>query len=300
LDEQEGASAEELINRKFQVKPFLYLEAGWRTFQRYPIGFLSFALLFTVLSQSLPLLTPLLGQFLSLVVQIIMLAGIAMVVWKLQRHDRALFMDFFPDWGTTGRLLLCTVLGLLLIGLGFVLFVLPGIYLLVGYSFSYMLIADRGLGVWEALETSRRVVNKNWWGVFGLTIMMLLLIAAGMLMGGIVFGLPLGAFLAGYSTSINLADLPFMPSGSTGQVNRGMLLGVLSGMMMGAGCGTALVGCMLGVAYADIFGSTTGQADAGACEASQVDLKSNPTHNFPQTDPELASHPLSPEAEPKE
>ena len=300
LDEQKGAFSEELIDRKFLVKPFLYLEEGWRAFQRYPIGFLSFALLFTVLSQALPLLTSILGQFLSLAVQVLMLAGIAMVVWKVQRQDRAFFSDFFPDWRTTGRLLMCTVVGLLLICVGLVLFVIPGIYLLVAYSFAFTLIVDRGMGPWQALETSRRVVNKNWWGVFGLTIVMLLLIGGGMLAGGIVFGLPLGAFLAGYSTSMNLADLPFMPPDSGGQVNRGMLVGLLSGMMMGAGCGMALAGCMMGVAYADIFGTAGERADTTACETSQVPLRSDSTNNFPQTDPELVSHPLSPHAEPKD
>jgi hypothetical protein len=270
-----------VIDGRFRVTPFLYLERGWEAFRRYPLGFLGFALLFTVVSQGLPLLTPLLGQFLSLAVQVIMLAGIAMVVWKLQRHDRAFFADFFPDWETTRRLILCTVLGLLLICVGFMLFLLPGIYLLVAYSFSFMLIVDRGLGAWEALETSRRVVNKNWWGVFGLTLVILLLIAGGMLAGGLVFGVPLGIFLAGFSTSINLADLPFMPAGVTGQANRGMMVGVLSGLMMGAGCAMALAGCMMGVAYTDIFGSPK--------------ARPNITNDFPPGDPEPASRTLSPQ-----
>jgi hypothetical protein len=285
LDEQKGAPVEDVMDRGFRVRPLLYLEKGWQAFRRYPLGFLGFALLFTVVSQGLPLLTPLLGQFLSLAVQVVMLAGIAMVVWKLQRHDHAFFADFFPDWVTTGRLILCTVLGLLLICAGLILFVLPGIYLLVGYSFSFMLIADRGGGVWDALETSRRAVNKNWWGVFGLTLVILLLIAGGMLAGGIVFGVPLGVFLAGYSTSINLADVPFMPAGITGQVNRGMMVAVLSGLMMGAGCAMALAGCIMGVAYADIFGPAKARA--------------NITNDFPSGDPEPASGTLSPQGEPE-
>ncbi len=86
---------------------------------------------------------------------------------------------------------------LLVVG-GLFLFVLPGIYLLVAYTFSYMLIVDRGYSAWQALEASRRVVNRN----------------------------------------------------------MGMMVGVASGAMMGLGLGTALAGCMFGVAYADIFGLT--------------------------------------------
>jgi len=36
----------------------------------------------------------------------------------------------------------------------------------------------------------------------------------------------------------------------------GMMVGVASGARMGLGLGTALAGCMFGVAYADIFGLT--------------------------------------------
>ena len=64
-----------------------------------------------------------------------------------------------------------------LILIGFALLVLPGIYLLVGYTLTLPLILDKGLGPWEALETSRKAIHKKWWTVFGLYIVMFLLYA---------------------------------------------------------------------------------------------------------------------------
>ena len=55
-----------------------------------------------------------------------------------------------------------------LIFLGFLLLVLPGIYLAVSYTFTYPLIVDKGLSVWEAMELSRKTVTKQWFKFFGL------------------------------------------------------------------------------------------------------------------------------------
>ncbi|HEY3198218.1 MAG TPA: hypothetical protein VGJ57_09405 [Nitrospirales bacterium] len=258
----EPKPVEELIVHGYHIRPMEYLREGWRTFTRYPTGFLGFALLFTVASQAPLVLGHVYGQFLSALVQVIMMAGIAMAVWKQMRSDPISFVDFFPDWDTIGHLILCTIVGLLLIAGGLLLFVLPGIYLIVAYTFAYMLIIDRGFSVWQALETSRRVVNKNWWKVAGLTGLMVALMAGGTAVFSLMLGLPLGAVLSQYYPEVSLSDLPFGPSESGAVVNMGMMIGVASGAMMGLGLGTALAGCMFGVAYADIFGLTARRVQA--------------------------------------
>ena len=247
---------EDLVAHGYSVNLMDYLREGWRNFKRYPTGFLGFAMLFTVVSQGPLAFARIFGQLVSVFVQVIMMAGLAMVVWKQMQRDPIRFGDFFPDWNTAGRLLLCTIIGMLLIVGGLFLFVLPGIYLLVAYTFSYMLIVDRGYSAWQALEASRRVVNRNWWKVAGLTGLMLILMVGGVMLFCLALGLPFGAVLSHYYPEVSLSDLPFGPSDSTIIVNMGMMVGVASGAMMGLGLGTALAGCMFGVAYADIFGLT--------------------------------------------
>jgi hypothetical protein len=249
-------SIEDLVAHGYEVNLRDYLREGWRSFKRYPTGFLGFAMLFTVASQGPLAFARIFGQLISVFVQVMMMAGLAMVVWKQMQRDPIRFSDFFPDWNTAGRLLVCTIVGLLLIAGGLFLFVVPGIYLIVAYTFSYMLIVDRGYSAWQALEASRRVVNRNWWKVAGLTGLMLILMAGGMMLFCLALGLPLGAVLSHYYPEVSLSDLPFGPSDSSIIVNMGMMVGVASGAMMGLGLGTALAGCMFGVAYADIFGLT--------------------------------------------
>jgi hypothetical protein len=55
--------------------------------------------------------------------------------------------------------------------LGLLCLLLPGIYLAVAYAFAYMLATDKRLGIWESMETSRRVMTKQWWRVLGLLLL---------------------------------------------------------------------------------------------------------------------------------
>lgn len=72
------------------------------------------------------------------------------------------------------------VLGLLG-GLGLLLCLLPGIYLLVAWTFTLMLIIDKRMDFWPAMELSRQVVTAKWWTLFGLLIVSMLLNLAGLL-----------------------------------------------------------------------------------------------------------------------
>lgn len=66
-----------------------------------------------------------------------------------------------------------------LTSLGFVLCVLPGIYLGVGYVFALPLVIDKKMEFWPAMEVSRRVVHRHWWSTFALVIVLALVAVAG-------------------------------------------------------------------------------------------------------------------------
>ncbi len=69
----------------------------------------------------------------------------------------------------------------LLIWLGLLCFILPGIYLAIAWTFALPLIADKQLDFWSAMELSRKVVTKHWWIFFGFIVLSLLMMFAGML-----------------------------------------------------------------------------------------------------------------------
>ena len=91
--------------------------------------------------------------------------------------------------------------------LGFLCLVLPGIYMVVAYCFTYLLPVDKGLGFWEAMETSRKVVTRQWWRVFGLLLLSILFLLLGIaaLGIGVFVTMPLitAAFVYAYEDLFN-------------------------------------------------------------------------------------------------
>jgi len=73
----------------------------------------------------------------------------------------------------------------LLIMLGYLLLILPGIYLSFAYMFSLPLMVEKNLGVWTALEVSRKAVTRIWFRAAGFLVLISLLIALGIIPLGI-------------------------------------------------------------------------------------------------------------------
>jgi uncharacterized membrane protein len=73
----------------------------------------------------------------------------------------------------------------LLTGLGFVLLIIPGIYLAVSWSMAVPLILFKKMEFWDAMEASRQIVGKKWWSFFGMFLLLILLNIGGLLLLGI-------------------------------------------------------------------------------------------------------------------
>jgi phage FluMu protein Com len=96
-------------------------------------------------------------------------------------------------------IIVATILQFILVTLGFLLLVLPGIYLVVGYALTIPLIIDKGLSPWQAMELSRKVIHKIWWKMAGLLVAVGLILAASLLALGIglIWTWPMFIILAG-------------------------------------------------------------------------------------------------------
>jgi len=81
--------------------------------------------------------------------------------------------------------LLAGFLTTILTYLGIFLLIIPGMYLAIAYCMTMFLIADRNLGAWQAMETSRQAVTKRWFKFFGLLLLVGLLVGASALPLGI-------------------------------------------------------------------------------------------------------------------
>lgn len=71
------------------------------------------------------------------------------------------------------------VMGGVLIGLGFLLVLIPAMYFQVAWMFAPYLCLDRKLDFWPAMLISMRTVNKHWFLLFAFSFVMGLLVMAG-------------------------------------------------------------------------------------------------------------------------
>ena len=80
--------------------------------------------------------------------------------------------------------------------------------------FTVPLIVERKFDFWEAMESSRRLITKNWFTFFGLAILLFLLNLGGLLLLGlgVLFTLPITycVMAAAYESvvGVNGASLP--------------------------------------------------------------------------------------------
>jgi uncharacterized membrane protein len=81
---------------------------------------------------------------------------------------------------------------------------IPATYLGVCWKFTLPLIIDQQMDFWTAMKTSWKMVNKHWWQIFGLVILISLLNVAGLCACcvGLLFTIPIGiaALMIAYET----------------------------------------------------------------------------------------------------
>lgn len=89
------------------------------------------------------------------------------------------------------------------------LLLLSAIYLGVAYSFAIPLIVDKKIGFWDALETSRQLITKKWFSVFGFFLVLFLINLAGLLFffAGFILTAPftVNAVAAAYESIVGLS-----------------------------------------------------------------------------------------------
>ncbi len=95
--------------------------------------------------------------------------------------------SIFGFFGSIPSLLLAYILQMIMITIGLILLVLPGIYLMFAYMYAMPLIVEKKMGAWHALETSRRAMTRCWFRFFGMVWLVSLVNMAGLLTLGIAW-----------------------------------------------------------------------------------------------------------------
>ena len=124
-------------------------------------------------------------QVVTEVVSMLFIAGLLFMGIRHVAGDKVSWKMIFHGFSFTGKIIVVSILQFILVTIGFLLLILPGIYLVVGYAMAIPLIVDKNLSPWEALETSRKAVHKVWWKVAALYIVMSLIFLVALIPLGI-------------------------------------------------------------------------------------------------------------------
>ena len=134
------------------------------------------------------------GMGLSLVLQLTItallypfMAGIIMLGIRRSVDLPITYTQAFGYLGKTVPLVIAAMLITIGSMFGFMLFILPGIYLSIAWFLTIPLIVEKDLGSWEAMETSRKAITQHWFKIFFTYVLMVIIY----IISAIPFGLGL-------------------------------------------------------------------------------------------------------------
>lgn len=195
------AIAAEYLRRGVTLDAGRCVARGWALVRHNPALLVGTGVIAWGLIVALPFV-PRVGWLIGTAVNSPLLGGLYYVYLRRLRGAEATIDDVFAGFRFAYVPLL--VAGLLsggLTTLGLLLFIVPGIYLAVGYMFVLPLVIDKRMEVWTAMEVSRRVVHRQWWTVFALALVATLITLAGILAfgAGVLIAVPVATAAVTYA-----------------------------------------------------------------------------------------------------
>jgi len=151
------------------------LQQGLNLFRKAPVAFIVYSVI-----ASIVLSNPLSGIFLGGPV----IAGYYIVVHRLNQNRNIEAADFFRSFDRFAPLLVLNLLISLLVVLGLMLLIIPGIYFAISYLFAHFFVWFYDVNPSEAIHLSRKTVSGN----FGQILLLCLVLGGINLLGLLAFG----------------------------------------------------------------------------------------------------------------
>lgn len=177
-----NAMASEILARDYQLNIGCCLSRGWDLVKKHFWLTVGATFLIHLIAGAIGAI-PIAGLALNYV----FIGGLDWMFLKLIRNQRAEIGDTFAGFNLAfGPLALFGLVAQLLTFLGTAFCILPGIYLGICWLFfTPLIIVDKRLDFWEAMELSRKVVTRHWWKVFGFALVCGLVGLCGALFCGV-------------------------------------------------------------------------------------------------------------------
>ena len=137
----------------------------------FSLAAISFSLILVMglINEFAPALVSILTGALNFIISIALypiMAGVLMMGLHRAVDAPVSFKMAFAYFNYSLPIIIATFCISMLIMLGFVLLIIPGIYLSIAYVFTLPLIIEKDMDFWQAMETSRKAVHQHWFKVF--------------------------------------------------------------------------------------------------------------------------------------
>lgn len=172
------------------------LSFGWKTFLARPWFFVGTVVVYMIIQIIVGMLQEgmpgILTFLLSLVVSTLLYVGLIHVY--LKAHDNVESPQYKDLWNPSvfWSYLGLSILLFIIVGIGFVLLIIPGIFLAIALGMSGFALVDRKLNPIEALKESWRLTKGNRWKLLLLSLALLVIAIIGIipLMLGLLVAAP--------------------------------------------------------------------------------------------------------------
>ena len=172
---------------------------GWNTLKknfRFFLGMLAIVLVVNVLvglvissfSEEAPKVLVMVVSVISWVLDLLISIGVIKITLKFCDQEPATYRDLFSAYRLLLNYLVGSIVYGIIVAIGFVFLIIPGIYLAVKYQFYDYLIVDKGMGPIEAIKRSGVLtegVKRNlvlfWLALVGINILGMIALGVGLI-----------------------------------------------------------------------------------------------------------------------
>lgn len=157
------------------------IDKAWEMFKARAMFHIGFAFLISTIQLAFTLYLEDFVFIYSIFLSPPLIAGFYLVANRMSQREYVDFQNYFDGFKYILPLIIVNLITAIFMVAGLVLFILPGIYLGVGYMFSLLFVLFGGFDFWPAMEYSRKLVHTNWWKFFGFVLLLLLINIGGFL-----------------------------------------------------------------------------------------------------------------------
>lgn len=181
-----------LINEGYEFRLEYYFSKGFDIFKKEYGLFIGFSLVAGIMAFTVSLI-PIVGTFAQVIITSITNLGFFYVARKIKKRERPDFGDFFKPFDDFGNILGVALVVFILTLVGFLFLIIPGIYLGIAWGFAVPIVYFyKGIGLWDSMEASRRVVTEKWWWflLLGICLVLFNILGALCLLVGLLITIP--------------------------------------------------------------------------------------------------------------